>query len=105
MNFDHLFSRTYHKKDYNCRHFFNEAWQFVTGEPEKVPLHIDFGIRPGFVRLQTPVSPCVALFVAKNYTHVGMFWNGRILHISEKGVRFEPLEIASMSFKAVRFYR
>ena len=105
MNIDHLFFRTYDRERYNCRNFFNEAWEYLFDEKDKIPYEIDASIRYGFLRISKPTSPCIVIFAAKSYSHVGLFYKGKVLHIRESGVRYEPLETAKMAFRTVRFYR
>ena len=36
--------------------------------------------------------------------HVGLFLRGRVLHIKQSGVEYQPLDVAIMGFKTHRFY-
>lgn len=105
MNIDHLFFRTYDRERYNCAHFVNEAWRYLFGLEINIPQFGDIDLKNRFKRIQKPVSPCIVIFAAKSYSHVGLFYKGKVLHIRERGVRYEPLDTAKLAFRTVRFYQ
>lgn len=115
MSIDPFFSRTYNEGSYNCAHLVAEVWEGLTGH--NIRDHLDGfllppserfvceGIRHIFVRLEKPKNPCIVLMhKAKGSAHVGVFLDGKILHIQHTGVNFQPVEIVTMGFKAHRFY-
>lgn len=60
----------------------------------------------GFTRLQSPRSPCfVVMQRTKFVPHIGIFLNGRVLHLTERGVQFMPIEIARSYFTGIRYYQ
>jgi hypothetical protein len=115
MNIDQFLDRQYDSKNYNCVHFvcevftklFNEDYYKILGGFLFAPGHrctCKIDLRP-IQQVARPERPCLALFqVAKNNPHVGIWMDGKILHLRESGVSLMPLEIVMLSFKKVRFY-
>lgn len=113
---DCLLGRRYHIDNYNCAHFLADAWQHVTGDD--IREHLQGWLRPvpdrqfiksdiaWFEIIGRPESPCIVVFQGKNKSpHVGLFYCNRVLHITESGVHFVPLDLARIGFSRVRFYR
>jgi hypothetical protein len=101
---------------YNCLDFTREVWLALTGQDitERLTgLVGDFACRKatvsgvkGFKRLQTPSSPCfVVMQRTKFVPHIGIFLNGRMLHMSNKGVQYMPIEVARAYFTGIRYYQ
>jgi len=115
VSIDEFFHREYSKK-YHCAHFACEVWQSLTGEDisnkfggilapvgEQVA---EYNLRRVFTRLKKPESPCIVLMQRKGTTpHVGIYIRGRVLHITKAGVQYQPLDIASIEFNRVGFYK
>lgn len=101
-----LFDREY-TQDYTCNEFACEAWGEITGENlvERLNNHLN-GIGD-FEQLKEPISPCIAFFSRnpKSPTHVGLFYDQKILHLSPRGVQHMPMEYVMMGFRTVSFYR
>lgn len=106
MNIDNLLDRTW-SKNYTCNEFACEAWQQIAGEDLKKRVQEFFDGQGGFEQLSEPISPCIVYFKVNDHTptHVGVFFDNRILHLTDRGVQFMPLEIVSFGFKEVRFYK
>lgn len=113
---DPLFHQVYHRQNYNCVHLLIDAWQMVTGEDLSARMSgvmsavsqghgLQWGDVRHFERLPKPISPCIALMTGKQSPHVGLFYNRKILHITEEGVQYMPPEIATTGFDRVRYYR
>ena len=114
---DALFDRTYHKQRYNCVHLVCEAWQLLTGQDlSQRTAGILRAVSDGsglqrddtraFERLTKPVSPCIVLMHGRKQSpHVGLFYRRKVLHITEQGVQYMPLDVARIGFDRVRFYR
>jgi len=111
---DKFFNRVSTRK-YNCLDFVREVWADMTGVDiaEALPgLQGDFSHRKGslsgrktFRRLESPVSPCIAVFQRRGDTpHLGIFYLGRILHLHERGVEFQPVCVAKAYYTKVRYY-
>lgn len=115
MNLDQFFSRTYDRNKYNCGHFASEVWKHETNEDISgaltgilVPMperKAELTARRSFRSLPVPVSPCLVLMRRNGCVpHVGVYLRGRVLHITERGVQFQPLDIATVGFKVIGFY-
>lgn len=115
MNLDNLYDRKYDSANYNCAHFVCEVWKQIKNEDIstvlngalKAPSHrlMDAHSLRAFRRLQAPSSPCVALFqLHRREPHVGIFLDGRILHLTENGVEWTYQETILVNFDKVRFY-
>lgn len=116
MSIDEFFKRKYDRRNYNCAHFVCEVWKATTGEDLAHKLR-GFLQAPedrravlsdlrSFERLQAPESPCLALMQRRGSApHVGMFLRGRVLHIHEMGVEFQPIDVASRGFEKIGFYK
>lgn len=116
--FDTLFLKEYHIRSYNCMHFFIDVWKDLFGVDASHLLPsvaVEEGIfkvidptifKQTFHRLKEPKSPCaVVLRTTSNVsTHFATFYKKKILHITEIGVHFVPLEVASIGFNSVKFY-
>lgn len=116
MSIDVFFNKRYDRRSYNCAHFVCEVWKHITGEDLSAKL-TGFLKAPedrravlsdlrSFKRLQAPESPCVALMQRRGSApHVGIFLRGRVLHIHEMGVEFQPIDVASRGFERIGFYK
>jgi hypothetical protein len=115
VNLDKYFDKIYDESEYNCAHFVCEVWKDLFNQDISGPLN---GVlrAPGQRRLSahdlavfepvgTPTGPCLALFqIWRKQPHVGIWINGKVLHITEKGVEWTYVETFSVSFNQVRFY-
>jgi hypothetical protein len=103
---------------YNCLDFAMEAWAHLYGNCDVVSrlnalsegVHSDDGrvilsaVR-GFRKLSQPTSPCfVVMQRSRMQPHIGIFYSGRVLHMKENGVEFEPLPVAKRYFTRIGFY-
>ena len=100
---------------YNCLDFTREVWLAMTGVDITQRLTglvgafasrrtTVSGVR-GFTRLPGPVSPCLVVMQRYKFVpHVGIFLRGRILHLTNKGVQFQPLVVARQYFLSVKYY-
>jgi hypothetical protein len=116
MSIDAFFHKKYERNSYNCAHFVCEVWQSLTGESITQKLaglleapkdrRASFDLRRQFKRLERPESPCLALMQRRGSApHVGLFLRGRVLHIHETGVEFQPIDVASRGFEKIGFYK
>ena len=114
--FDALFVREYDRNKYNCAHLVADAWQLATGKPLPASYGLftrpvgerraDTALRADFLRLDAPSPPCIVLMTRPRFhPHVGLFWAGKVLHITEQGVAFQPLDVVSVGFTKIRFYQ
>jgi hypothetical protein len=115
MTLDRFLNKKYDKDFYNCMHFVNDVWQAITGKNIN-NISLEFLLnsqkryvpplfKKSFKKIKQPITPCICLMARQNFNkHVGVFINNKILHITEKGVEFLPLDIATRGFRMVRFY-
>lgn len=115
MNIDKYLDKKYDEAKYNCASFVCELWKDLKGDDissalgecskhrsnRKVYAHS----LAAFERLEAPQSPCIALFqINRREPHVGIWLEGKILHITQKGVEWNCLELVMLNFNKVRFY-
>lgn len=115
MSVDKYLGLTYDKRAFNCAHFVAMVWEELTGQDiatnlagftrPKAERSVNIAALRRFQRLATPVSPCLVLLARpRTEPHVGVYLRGKVLHITEKGVAFDFIEVASSGFPSVRFY-
>lgn len=100
---------------YNCSHYAAELWQAETGIDLR-PVLAGFFAAKGdrrvsphtpatMQRIHAPIEPCLVLFRRGRSTpHLGVFIRGRVQHLSGSVPIRQPLAIASLGYKSVRFY-
>ena len=112
---DRYFFRKYSRTNYNCAHLVCEVWKdwtgvdisgpmcgFLTGRGETKAILSNLR---NFVKLDVPESPCVALFRSPKLSpHVGIFIRGKVLHITPRGVQYQPPCVVSFLFKRTDYY-
>lgn len=94
------------KKNYNCADFAAEVWERLTEKPAKYLVE-DWCIesRSRLQRLNKPIDPCIVIFYQRKLTpHVGIFIRGRVLHLTDVGVEYQPINVTSRTFRNYRFY-
>lgn len=86
------------KKGYTCHEFVCEAWKKITGKELVLKKR---------KQIKVPESPCIVLLYNndRSDSHVGIFYEGRIVHLSVRGVQYIPLEYVKIGFKKVSFYK
>jgi hypothetical protein len=116
MTIDRFLDRMPHK-GYNCLDFAAEVWFALSGGVdirERLTGLVGQFAKQGpnvswfrqFERLSKPVSPCFVVMQRFRFTpHVGIFLDGRILHMTDRGVQFQPLVVARAYFSIIRYYR
>lgn len=101
----------------NCWHFVRDVWRDLTGddigEPELAtcaPGEFDEIIdawRMRFVECDQPKgrTSAIALFLRRGHVpHVGVWFQGRVLHFKRTGVQYDTLRVASAGFPAIKYY-
>lgn len=109
---DKYFSRKYNINSYRCARFAVDVWMDLTGQDLSNELSISMHSRKAavsnlrrFKRLETPSDPCLVFFqFHKSTPHIGVFVRGKVLHITEKGVQYQPIEVVGVGAKRVRYY-
>ncbi|RTL04408.1 hypothetical protein EKK58_10570 [Candidatus Dependentiae bacterium] len=112
---DNYFNKKFHPTNYNCWDFIRDVWMDITKfdigcrtpnpSTPKNKIKRFMAEESDFIKVPELVDPCIILFKRNvGIPHVGVYTRGRVLHISEKGVKFEHLEIAKLGFNDVGFY-
>lgn len=113
---DALLDRQYDPKKYHCVHFLIEAAQYLfekdysesflglTGDlKQSIQTSRDTTIKNK--RIERPKDGCIVLMTnLLNSSHVGIFYCGRVLHLSEIGVHFQELRSLERNYSRFRFY-
>jgi len=113
---DALLDRRYNPRSYHCVHFLIEAAQYLfdqdystsflglTGDlTQSIRTSRDTTIKNK--RLEKPIEGCIVLMTnLLNSSHVGLFYCGRVLHLSENGVYFQELRSLERNYSRFRFY-
>lgn len=103
---DDLLDRVW-RKGYTCNEFACDAWKVIKGEDLSAKLESHLNGKSKFKLLKKQKSPCL-VFMSNSDTsssHIGIFYNEKVLHLSTMGVQYIPLETISLYFKKVRFYQ
>lgn len=113
---DALLDQKYDPEKYHCVHFLIEAADYIFGLDYSdsfvgltTSLHETLrtsrlNARQGR-RINTPVDGTVVLMTNANQSsHVGLFYCGRVLHLTEMGVHFLPLITIQRFYKRIRYY-
>lgn len=101
---------------YNCLDFTREVWLSMTGQDITVKLtglvgafadrKANLSGVKGFKRLQEPQSPCfIVMQRFKFVPHLGIWLDGRILHLTNRGVQYQPLVVARSYYQTIRYYQ
>jgi hypothetical protein len=113
---DSYLGRQYDQSKYNCWHFVCDVWKDLTNVelvPDNMsPWQLDH--LHGLVvkraqqlqRLPSAESPCLVLMLRKRIApHIGVFHNGRVLHLNSRGAAYAPLHHATAGFPTVEYYK
>ena len=105
MSIDNLLDRVWTSK-YTCNEFTCEAWLQITGEDLTQRLQDFLNGKSSFTLHEEPSSPCIVFFTngKETPTHVGVFFEDKLLHLSKRGAPYVPLEIIKMGFRQTRYY-
>lgn len=111
---DPFLAKKYDRARYNCLHFTRDVWKAQTNVDITDKLSsllnpdtrtIRKGNLESFTRLDAPVDPCLVLMRRRKAApHVGVFVRGKVIHIHEMGVEYQPIDVATRGFESVRFY-
>lgn len=113
---DALLDRRYNPRSYHCVHFLIEAAEYLfnkdysasflglTGDlAQSIRTSRDTTVKNK--RLEEPIDGCIVLMTnLLNSSHVGLFYCGRVLHLSENGVYFQELRSLERNYSRFRFY-
>lgn len=113
---DPFLDRRFDRTRYNCLDFAAEVWMAAEGQDVRALLdglvstapadrRVRREHRRAFVRLDRPHDPCLVLMQRTRSTpHAGVYVRGRILHLKETGVEYQPAHIAALGFDRVGYY-
>ena len=111
---DKYFGRVYDSKKYTCLHFVRDVWQDYTGKDIGEALASFFKLdqrRPNkshlksFERILHPKDPCFVVFSRpRAIIHIGIYIRGRVLHLTERGSEFQPIDVVRLGFSDIRFF-
>lgn len=85
------------KRDYNCYNFANDVWQ-VLGKGH---------IKDERTKLDKPENPCIVYLSnsEKQDSHVGIFIDGKVLHLGLRVPEYIDVDIFTKAFRNVSFYK
>lgn len=113
---DALLDRQYDSKKYHCVHFLIEAAQYLFDKDYSASFigltgDLKQSIQTSRIttiknkRIERPKDGCIVLMTnLLNSSHVGLFYCGRVLHLSEIGVHFQELRSLERNYSRFRFY-
>ena len=113
---DALLDRRYNSRDYHCVHFLIEAAKYLLDQDYSASflgltgdltqsIKTSRNTKTNNKRLDGPIHGCIVLMTnLLNSSHVGLFYCGRVLHLSESGVYFQELRSLERNYSRFRFY-
>lgn len=113
---DPLLPKQYDAQHYHCIHFLIDAAKYLLEQDYSNSFlgltgSLDQTIQTSRStviqnkRLDVPINGCIVLMTNLiNGSHVGLFYCDRVLHLSERGVRFETLRSLDRLYSRFRFY-
>ena len=108
INWQQIERIKYDKQRYCCEHFLIDIYRELTGIEltNKLLTSGFFNAQKlrNFRQVETPRQLTIVLFRDVNKAHVGLWYDNKVLHLSEQGVLLQPLDVAKMGFKRVNFY-
>lgn len=113
---DKYLSKTFNHRNYNCYHFVREVWLELTGidlgdqAPETVSAQSytekALQVANTLERLQSPSDPCIVLLQrARIEPHIGVYVDGKVLHLTRTGAYFMTLNQVTPGYPTVSFYK
>lgn len=114
-----LFFREHRGPSYNCLHFTVEVWRRLFGlDISHMLPAFDCPYEGAELRMTRPLnvsdfkktvrpkdkSLCLFRSAMRDSLHIGTYINRKVLHLDAQGVKLQPLEIVTISFKGATFY-
>ncbi|WP_227430381.1 hypothetical protein [Psychrobacter sp. I-STPA6b] len=98
----------YDADSYCCEHFLVDAYRHYT-DIDLTPKLLTrgfFNVRNlrNFKQVSEPRQYTIVLLRSRGKAHVGLWVNGRVLHLDNKGVVWQSLDIVKQGFERVLFY-
>lgn len=98
----------YDADKYCCEHFLIDAYRYYTGiDISNKLLTSGFFCASNlrqFVPVTEPRQHTIVLFRDKGKAHVGLWLDGRVLHLEPHGVVWQSLNIVMQGFERVTYY-
>lgn len=98
----------YDADKYCCEHFLIDAYRHYTNIDltDKLLTSGFFNVRNlrQFVPIDKPSQHTIVLFRDKGKAHVGLWLDGRVLHLEPHGVVWQSLNIVKQGFEKVTYY-
>lgn len=97
----------------NCWHFTRAVWKELTGYDlgsrapvaSSDPLEVVEDYSKGLKRITRPASPCLVVAIKpRTVPHVGVYYQGMVMHANQAGVRYEFLELFKQGYPEIQFY-
>lgn len=113
---DPLLDRKFDRDNYHCVHLlidagkhlfnydFSHCFLGLTGSLNTTLSPTKGGMSQGESASKPVDGTIVLMMTLDNRHHVGLYYCGRVLHLSEMGTRFETLRSIKRQYKKVRFY-
>ena len=99
----------YDARAYCCEHFVIDAFKHYK-QVDLTDKLLDksgfFNVKnlKNFKSLAEPVQYCFVMFRASNKAHVGLWVDGKVLHLEPSGVTWQPMDYIKQQFDRVNFY-
>lgn len=98
----------YDADKYCCEHFLIDAYKHYTGKDISNRLLTSGFFNASnlrqFMPVTEPTQHTIVLFRDKGKAHVGLWLDGRVLHLEPHGVVWQSLNIVMQGFERVVFY-
>lgn len=115
---DRYLAKKFRLDSYNCWHFVRDVWFELTGAllydytPTKVnrdELYLAASDATHHFVLDASAKhsklPSIVLMKrGREVPHIGVMYNGKVLHLRPEGAMYQPLDVASVGFDKVLFY-
>lgn len=113
---DRYLQKTFNYQTYNCYHFVRDVWLELTGIDlgDQVPdqksssIYNEKALQVAntLTALDTVQNPSIVLFQRLRVEpHIGVYFDGRVLHLSRHGAYYMPLDQVSAGYTKVSFYK
>lgn len=113
---DPLLNRKYDANKYHCVHFVVDAAKYLFDVDYSSHFlgltgTVDESLKASrrnfnqAKKLEKPVNNCIVLMTnLMNRSHVGLFYDNHVLHLSEQGALFQTLRTLDRHYSRFRFY-
>lgn len=117
---DNYLKKKFDILNYNCWHFVRDVWFELTGEmlydytparPTKHDMHMAAEdaiykfLQVNSIAAWPKHQPLIVLMKRRVDTpHVGVFYKGKVLHLTPEGARYLPLDVSTVGYEKITFY-